>query len=77
MESVKGIKHMYKVTGRSGQLVYMMRQSTENSYSNEWGPIYQWTYDCKNWERRIENDPWGPIVPGSVGDGIARDVCTR
>ena len=77
LEGDSGRKKMYKVTGRSGQFVYTKEQYTSKPYSTEWGPVYQLTYDCKNWEISGENEPWYPIVPGTVGDETAKDVCKR
>lgn len=73
MENVRGAQFMYKINGRSGQFVYIRVRGS----SDEWGGIYQEVHDCKNWEFKPENLPWRPIVPGSVDDEIAKDVCNR
>lgn len=68
---------MYKVTGRSGQFVYTREQMTKSASNSEWDSEFKFTYDCKNWEYSIENRPPTLIVPRSVADGIAKDVCNR
>lgn len=37
--------------------------------------LFMHTYDCRRWLVSIENEPFEVIVPGSINDGIARQLC--
>lgn len=70
--SVSGTRVMYKYLGRSGNFVYILSNYDEGrGFVGE----VETVYDCKNWKVRNSQVPWSVIVPDSIVDGIANQLC--
>ena len=71
-----GGRTMYKYMGKSGALRYTIKRHSACGSCDFKDPIAM-VYNCQTWESSAVGGAFRALVPESIGDGIARDVCNR
>ncbi len=83
VEAENGYKSLYLVIQRTDRYAYLLEQDIgrDGSRKPDPGRFFQVILDCKKWTRQIKLGESVSdvtiIVPGSIGDAKARDVCNR
>jgi hypothetical protein len=72
---VNGDRIMYVYTGRSGNYAYTTEIGINPNLTRT--PSFDRAYDCAKWMHRFKGTLWYDIIPGSMLDFIANDVCRR
>jgi|LakMenEpi03Aug12_release.lakeMendotaPanAssembly.Ray.scaffolds.fasta_scaffold1440621_1 hypothetical protein len=75
-EDDQGIRQLYRYEGRQGRYIYVRRQ---NIYPSGEKSEFGQAFDCVGWLFKTysgsESGSWQVIVPGSIGNAIARRIC--
>jgi hypothetical protein len=69
---------VYRIFGKEGDIVGIVEFFINND--GAMSPQVRTAYNCRTWQwKYIDDDKMDmlDIVPGSVGDGIARGLCKR
>jgi hypothetical protein len=77
VEATDGTRTIYRPIDRKGSLVISREYRLDPDGTQS--PTLVKAYNCRTWESSSElhDGEWVVIVPGSIGDGKARDLCSR